>query len=218
MSPRARSRWRKALLALMILILLFFAFELLFSRHRILHSIASGIYRHGRYGIPERVWNTLSDPEDGDDIPENSLARLKYKAGDTAAAREGFSAAITENEDNPANRYNRGNTHYRQDDLDAALDDYKAAMLADPKDKDAKKNYELVLMRKGYKPPKPKPEDKEGDAPQPEQNEPDKAEEKPQDEAEKQQYKSILDALDQKESRDRNRDAQPEFPERDKWW
>ena len=88
-------------------------------------------------------------------------------------------------------------------------------MLADPKDKDAKSNYELVLMRKGYKPPKQKPDDKEGQDPDKQQPKP---EEQPQENPEKQQYNSILDALDQKEARDRNKRAEDEFPERDKWW
>jgi tetratricopeptide (TPR) repeat protein len=215
MSPKLRKNLRVSLLVLMILILLFFAFELIFSRHRILHSLASGLYDHGKFSLPNRIWNGLSDPNDGDDIPENSLARLNYKDGDHASAKDGFSDALQENAENPINRYNRGNAEYRLNDLDAALQDYKEAMLADPKDKDAKSNYELVLMRKGYKPPKQKPDDKEGQDPDKQQPKP---EEQPQENLEKQQYNSILDALDQKEARDRNKRAEEEFPERDKWW
>lgn len=218
MSPRARKRWRISLLALMGLILLFFAFQLLFQRQRILHSLASPLYNHGKFGIPGRIWNWLADPDNQDDIPENSLARLKYKAGDHSSAKDAFSGAAGENSANPENIYNRGNAEYRLNDLDAALEDYKAAMLADPGDRDAKSNYELVLKRKGYVPPKPQPGDKDDQEDNQPDNQPDEQQPKPDNEDGKQKYNSILDALDQKEARDRTRDDGQDMPQGGKWW
>lgn len=218
MNVKRRKTWRKAVLVLMVLILLFFAFELIFQRHKMLHSLAGALYSHNKFSLPERIWNWLADPADKDDIPENSLARLNYKAGDHSSAKEGFSRAASENDANPANLYNRGNTEYRMNDLDSALQDFKDAMLADPKDKDAKSNYELVLMRKGYKPPKQQQGDKDDQSPDKDNNQQDQENQKQNEEDGKQKYNSILDALDQKEARDRSRGNDNNPQPGSKWW
>lgn len=101
--------------------------------------------------------------------------------------------------------YDQGNTQYREEQLDNALESYKKAMLADPSDQDAKSNYELVLNRKGYK--KPKPEDH-----QDEEKEQDKDPVPPSD------YENTLDALDQKESNDRQEPGRPQEEPMERWW
>lgn len=200
-----RQRFRRALrmfmIVLAVLILLFLLYELLFRRVVMSHSFASGLYKQGAYSSAEKIWKGFLDNDDGDPIPESSLGKLSFRQNDFQKADKYLSDALPERERDATLHYDKGNSSYRLNDLDDALEQYKEAILLDPGDQDAKANYELVLRRKGYEPPPP-----------PQQ------EEQPEEEI-KPNYNNTLEALDQKEASDRQQSQRQNPPAvKDKWW
>ncbi len=218
MKPRRLTLFAKIILAVSILILLFLLFELLFRGQVISHALASSAYNSGKYKQAGETWNRLRDPADGDPIPENSLGKTQFRSGKFGESDKSQAEALKENNQVAQFHYDRGNALYRGGKLDDALKAYRSAMLLDPDDQDAKSNYELVLKRKGYKPPPPEeqPEQKEdseqGD-PKERQTEPE-----PPSEDDQEQFRNQLDALDQQEARDRQQQTQPGQKGSGKWW
>lgn len=82
-----------------------------------------------RYGLLHNLGAALHRLEDYDGAQEafNTALSLAAGAGDVARAA-----------------YNAGNTAFRRDDLQAAVDRYKQALLADPDDENARFNYEVA--------------------------------------------------------------------------
>ncbi len=80
----------------------------------------------------------------------NNLGAAHYRAGAYEQAAEAFRAALTAAEAAEGRAraaYNAGNAAFRLEDLQAAVDYYKQALLAQPDDPDAKFNYELARRR-----------------------------------------------------------------------
>ena len=207
MSASSRKAWSRILFILALLILLFLLGEFLLRPRVFRHSLASSDYRRGSYSQAERTWKRVQDAKDGDPIPEASLGKLQYKRGDYAQARQRLEESLREKDKFPGSHYDLGNVLYRSEDLDAALEQYKKAMLLDPGDKDAKSNYELVLRRKGYQPPPQSSGEQEEQQKQPQTS--------PQN---REQYENTLNALDQKEARERNRQRSKAPAKEGKWW
>ncbi len=201
-----------AALVLALAAILFLLVHLTF-RHRVLqHSQASRLYAHNKLDQAEKIWSKSAGKLDGDHIPENSKGKAQYKRGRYGQARDWLQKAVKENGKVPGAHYDLGNALYRGDDLKEALAQYKAAMLLDPQDQDAKSNYELVLRKQGYQPPPPPQDGNDGE--DQEQNEPQQS---PQEKQE--QYNNTLDALDQKEALDRMaRKKPPNQNDGGKWW
>jgi len=200
---RAARTWiRRILLILAALILIFLAFEFVARRDALYNSIATTLYNLGKTDQAARLWEKRLDENDDDPIPEANYAKTSYRKGQHSEADELISKALSDDPDNPLLNYDRGNAQYRREDLDKALESYKKAMLADPHDQDAKSNYELVLNRKGYK--KPTPQDQEQEQPQPQEP--------------KSEYENTLNALDQKESNDRQEPGRPQEEPSERWW
>lgn len=219
MKATTRNFWRKILLALAVLIALFLLFELLFRPRVLRHTLASGLYSTGRHLAAERIWNGTLDPDDGDWIPENSLGKAFYREGKYPEAEELLGSAVREENAIPAARYDLGNALYRNEKLDAALEEYKKAMLLDPDDQDAKSNYELVLNRQGYKPPPPPEEGNEEEDEGTQQPKKADGSEEPQEGDAREQYRNMLDALDQKELFQRQRQKKRRDPKQEeRWW
>ncbi|MDZ4182200.1 MAG: tetratricopeptide repeat protein [Candidatus Cloacimonadaceae bacterium] len=200
MTMKTRQTLKTALIVLLALILLFFAFELLWRRDPIRQSFAELFWQRGNLDLAQRIWQSGIDPHDGDPIPESGMGKTHYRAGDHSEAERYYDQALKEKPDQAGILYDLGNANYRNEKLDDALSHYKSAMLKDPNDQDAKSNYELVLMRQGYKPPKEEQE------PEPEQKH------------EQQEYENILNALDQKESYDRQRERPQDPSGGQRWW
>lgn len=194
--------WRRILLTLSVVLIILLAGEFIIRRKAALNSVASFMHQHGKYETAQKIWNRMAKPNDKDGIPESGVARSEYRRGYYQKAEDSFADATRDEPDSPQNNYELGNALYRREKLDEALQEYKRAMLADPNDQDAKSNYELILNRKGYKKPKPEPEDQEQ-----------QQEKKP-----KQEYKNILDALDQKEALDRQKRDQEQPSRPQQWW
>lgn len=205
MTARSRQLWLRICLGLAALILLFLLVQLIFRFRVLSHSLASREYLRRDYRSAEKTWAKALDPRDGDPIPEASLGKLFYRRGDYERAANSLSQAAREKEGSSAIHYDLGNTLFRSDQLDEALQQYKAAMLLSATDKDAKMNYELVLRKKGYNPPPP---ENDGNNQQNQESQ-----------AKKDQYSNSLEALDQKESSDRKADRQSKGTEdSSKWW
>lgn len=202
MTPSKRKIWRRILLILCITLIVMLAAEFIIRRKAALNSVAGFLYQHGKYETAQKLWDHLANPNDSDGIPESGIGRSEYRKGNFQTAEDGFADATREEPDTPQNNYDLGNALYRREKLDEALQEYKRAMLADPDDQDAKSNYELILNRQGYKKPQPEPEDKD-----------EEQEKKP-----KQEYKNILDALDQKEALDRQQREREQPARPQQWW
>jgi tetratricopeptide (TPR) repeat protein len=78
---------------------------------------------------------------------DTGLARAA--AGDPGGAREAFLAALAGGGEGlrGAIEYNVGNTYFAEADYGSAVKAYRAALVADPSDQDAKANLELTLRR-----------------------------------------------------------------------
>lgn len=121
--------------------------------------------------------------------------------------------------------YNMGNTHFRLEQFDKALDHYKQALIRDPGDMDIKRNFELTLRRLEQQ-----KQQSPDSRPSPQQNQPDSGRNGPQDrppEAEKgkaqlpqEKYRNLLQYLAQKEKeqlKERKRQV-PREARREKDW
>ena len=202
----------KLILALSLLILAFLLFELLFHPGVIRHALASASYNRGNYRKAEKTWSGLRDPKDNDPIPENSLGKAQFRNGKYDESINSQEDALKEQDKVAQFHYDRGNALYRGKKLDEALKEYRSAMLLDPDDQDAKSNYELVLKRQGYKPPPPEP------SPEKQEDEEQQPAPEPPSEEDQEQYRNLLDALDQQEARNRQQKGHPSPKGSDKWW
>ena len=85
------------------------------------------------------------------DLPElkNNTASALYQMKKYKEALEEFSGIDPEKVKIPASRlfYNVGNSFFRLEQYDKALESYKKSLLADPSDMDAKKNFEITLKK-----------------------------------------------------------------------
>lgn len=196
-------RAQKIVLICIAVILLLLCAELLLRPRASKNSLATLLYGWEKYRSASKIWEPLAEKHATDAIPRGNAAKARYRQGDYDGSDQLLDEALKESKKNAQLHYDQGNAQYRKDDLDRALESYKAAMLADPDDQDAKSNYELVLNRKGYK--KPKKEDYD--------NEEEQEQETPQND-----YDNTLNALDEQEALDRQRqNHQTQIP-RQRWW
>ncbi|WP_456429621.1 tetratricopeptide repeat protein [Rhodocaloribacter sp.] len=80
----------------------------------------------------------------------NNLGAALYRQGDFEHAAQAFEAATgtaSADADYARAAYNAGNNAVRQEDLQAAVELYKKALLARPEDEDAKFNYEFAKRK-----------------------------------------------------------------------
>lgn len=192
---------KRFILILMILILAFLAFDIIVRNRVFLNSIASSLYKMNRLDKASSLWNRKMDANDKDPIPEANYAKSEYRQGKYSDAQSHYSQGLQNNPEHSGLLYDQGNALYRQEKLDDALTSYRDAMLADPKDQDAKSNYELVLKRKGYKPPKPEDEKQQNPEPQ-NQND----------------YENTLNALDQMEPKNPGEQGANPGNWKGRWW
>lgn len=182
------------------LILLLMCAELLLRPRASKNTLATLLYNWEKYRSASKIWEPLADKHSSDAIPKGNAAKARYRQGDYDSADALLDEALKDKELAQLH-YDRGNAQYRKDDLDQALESYKEAMLADPDDQDAKSNYELVLNRKGYKKPQ------KGD------HEEDEEQDTPQND-----YDNTLNALDEQESLDRQKQGHQAQIPRERWW
>lgn len=182
--------------ALLLLILLFFLFELLFRPQVPVQSLAEQLYKLRKYEPAAKLLEKNTTKDKG--IANANLAKSLYKQNRYAEA-DSIYALAAETLSKAGVHYDKGNTEFQQKDFEQALKSYRKALLKDPNDADAKANYELTLRKLQMEPPpQTKPQDK--------------------DRQKQEEIKNILGGLDNKESSDRQQNRQPGDPGKGKWW
>lgn len=91
----------------------------------------------------------IENPELGE--PYYNAANTLYRQGNYTQAIKQLNIALSYAEDEifeQSGQFNLGNSAFNSQQLDAAVESYKAALLIDPKDQDAKYNLELALQQK----------------------------------------------------------------------
>ncbi|HDP95585.1 MAG TPA: tetratricopeptide repeat protein [Candidatus Aminicenantes bacterium] len=163
-------------------------------------------YSQGRFGEALQKFLSARGLKPENTALQHNTAAAMYKLGKFQEALEEFSR-VDPGRCGVSKRdfhYNLGNTYFRLKQFDKALDHYKQALLQDPEDLDAKRNFELALQRlerqkkqqqdpkqshrdqkknRGESEPKPQPPKSEG-----------RQEQKPQE-----KYQTLLQYLSQKE-------------------
>lgn len=142
-----------------------------------------------------------------------NIGNTLYRLGKLPEAVQELSLAIVDK--NPQVRsqafYNLGNTFFRMNRLDDAINAYKMALLANPKDRQAKENLEFCLKKKQEQSQKP-------DSTQQEQRqqsgenkqEMQKSQPKPQEgQMDKEQAERILEAIENKEKQTQKEARRP---------
>lgn len=191
---------RKYVLIAISIILLFIILELVLRPRVLRQSLASSLYQLKQYELAEKILGKAADQ--GDDLAAANLAKSKYRQQDYAGARAAAEEALEATPEKATRNYDAGNAAYRAQDYEAAAASFRKAMLADPKDLDAKANYELS-RKKLQQQSQPKPQ------PNPQPNE---------DEQKQEDIRNILGGLDSKESSDRQQKQNNGSAGGDKWW
>lgn len=184
-------------------------------------------YRDGEYDKAIQLYsNMLADKSDDTNLKFN-LGSSFYKKGTFNAAKSGFEDALDSEDNYTKSRtyYNLGNTYFKLNKPEESLQAFKNAMMLDPEDEDAKFNYEFVknLLQQDDQKQEGDDEQEEENEDSEEQDESDKKEnEEKEDDNEQEQneneqknkqqqqqqeekertqeeYKDILDALEQQE-------------------
>jgi len=169
-------------------------------------------YSQGRFG--EALQRFLSArglrPEDA--ALQHNTAAAMYKLGKFKEALEEFSR-VEPGRHGVSRRdfhYNLGNTYYRMEQYDKALDHYKQALLRDPGDEDTKRNFELALrkleqQRRQSRDPKQSRKNQDQNNPQSQKDSPSPRGAEGGKQRPEKKYRSMLQYLSQKEKQQLNK-------------
>ena len=103
-------------------------------------------YRDGEYDKAIKLYSDmLADKSDDTNLKFN-LGSSFYKKGTFNAAKSGFEDALDSEDNYTKSRayYNLGNTYFKLNKPEESLQAFKNAMMLNPEDEDAKFNYEFV--------------------------------------------------------------------------
>ena len=197
------------ILVMVSIILLFLIYTLLFNQKSLKHSRASELYKKGHFEQAAKIWEKELDSKDKDYIPESSLSKALYKQGKYEESIKKLQDALKENDRTPELHYDLGNAYFRNNQIDNALQEYLNAMLLDPDDENAKANYELALKKKNSF------QLQAGIG----ENNKEQNEQNPPEQSSREEIENRLNALDQKEARDRMAKSPPPYKGKgEKWW
>ncbi len=157
----------------------------------------------------------------------NSLFRLDNF--DEAAQEYKNAATVKDKRLQSAAYYNLGNTAYKQQKTDEALEYYKKALALDPKDEDAKYNYEYLLRQKSQPQSKDKQKDQKKKDQQQKNRQNSQGKDKDKEKDQQQQNKSgmskedaqrILQVYDDadKDAAKKRKMMMPQLPQTDEDW
>ncbi len=154
--------------------------------------------------------------------PRYNAANTLYRAGDYAGALEELQKALAladiEGEDQPleiaqASFFNAGNSSYNAQELDAAIDAYRRALLLNPDDLDAKYNLELALQQQQQQEQEQQEQEQNQDQNQDQQDQQNQDQQNQDEQNQDQQQQDQQDQQqqdgDQQES-DQQQDGQPQ--------
>lgn len=124
-------------------------------------------YQKGEYAEAEKKFERVlqSDPEPEDFL---NIGAAQYRQQNYPEARQSFSAALNANDASIKGKayYNLGNTLYRMQRPQEALEAYANALKIQPQDQEARLNFEFVKKQLENRPPpspSPQPQPQEGD-------------------------------------------------------
>jgi len=200
-----QTKYRRILGAIALVLALFLILQYFLMPKALSQSWAEAMYKSKKYPSADKVLSKNASGQD--DIAKANLAKSKYQQGKYQDAETSAKAALTATPDSPDRNYDLGDIAYRLGDYKTALEHFRKAMLKDPKDRDAKANYELAL-KKMQQQPQSKPQNQ--------QNKQDKQQE--QNQQKQQDIRNILGGLDSKESSDRKSNQAQGGAGGDKWW
>lgn len=201
------SRLQLILALILLILVLALLLELILAPQLLRGSLAATHYKAGRYDKASRIYQQLREQKPRDQIAPHNEAKAMYKKGDFPAASSTLKDLETKRKNDPGLEYDLGNAAFKQNDFKAAVDHYKQAILLDPKDYDAKANYELALRKLNEQ------QQKAQNQPQAQPRDPgeQKKEENPD-------YDNVLGALDQREALDRQQTQKPRVSKPKNWW
>ena len=106
------------------------------------------LYRKGRFAEAEKVYARKDMDQPKDIRYRYNRGCAAYQNSDFKGASAAFSSVLRRSEDEQVQYrafYNLGNTFFKQGDFEAAVDQYRQALLYNPKSEDARYNLELSL-------------------------------------------------------------------------
>lgn len=116
---------------------------------------ANRLYREGKYGEALKVYSEAAAENPEHPVVNYNIGNVLYKTGKMDNAIEKYAASTNIVEA----VFNTGNAMYRKQKLQEALTLYRQALIKNPKDLDAKFNYEFVKKKLEQQ----KKQDKDGD-------------------------------------------------------
>jgi Ca-activated chloride channel family protein len=134
---------------LLLLLILLVPVNLKAQKGRAENSEANTLYQRGLYEEALRKYQKALEKNPDSAVIKFNSGDAQYQMKAFEKALEAFEASlVTEDQQLRAHSfYNRGNTLYRNGDLQGAVESYKEALRLNPNDLDAKYNLEYVLKQ-----------------------------------------------------------------------
>ena len=107
---------------------------------------ALNAFREGDFDKAIQLYSDMLAEKSGDENLKFNLGSAFYKKGTFNAARSGFEDALRIEDSQTKSKvyYNLGNTLFKMNNPEESLEAFKRAIKLNPKDEDAKYNYEFV--------------------------------------------------------------------------
>ncbi len=132
-----------------VVLIIFMAAAVYADEYRDLMNKAEKQYRKQEYPASADLYKQAEVVRPDDPTATFNNGAALYKSNDFEKAKERFAQAAAKSKDKAKaeSYYNLGNTFYRSQDYASALGAYKEALTIDPKNQDAKFNFELAKKK-----------------------------------------------------------------------
>lgn len=140
-----------------------------------------------------------------------NAANTFYRAGDFGSALQQLHVALTLSADQKVvenSLFNIGNSHFNNQNLLAAVDSYRQALMLDPSDMDAKYNLELALQTQQQQQEQQEQQDQSGDGEDQQQSQ-EEEEQKPEEEQGQSEQPDQSEEQDQSQEGEQQSEQQP---------
>lgn len=195
-------------LSLVISLLLLLLFELFFRPYAFYGSLGKELYKRSKYGKAKEMFKKM--PKEDDAIAFSNIAKSSYKEEDYEEAENYSDQALSLADDDASSLYDSGNIAYQKGNYKEAIKRYEKALKLNPEDEDTRDNLELALKKLAENPPASDDGEEEEERQKKDKDEED--EKREQDE-----FRKVLDALDNIETKQRNRKQEPNS-RTERWW
>ena len=188
--------------------LIYLLLELLIAPKLGRSSLAELLFKNNAINAASELYKKNLSSSEEDSVASANYAKTLYKKGEYSAAQDSLQNILRRENPGTDLLYDMGNIAFQQQKYQEALDYYKQALLRNPGDYDLKANYELTLRKLNQdKPPQSNPEDNQ-----------DEEEENKPETNNQEDIRNLLDALDQKESLDRQNQQKEQDNGVRNWW